>query len=40
MRTFKQWRRAAVCAALLFACAAHAAEPDFVPSADLLAAAR
>jgi len=40
MRTVKQWRRAAVCAALLFACAAHAAEPDFVPSADLLAAAK
>ena len=31
---------AAVCAALLFACAAHAAEPDFVPSAELLAAAK
>ena len=27
-------------AACLLACAAHAAEPDFVPSADLLAAAR
>src|SRR5215218_9672629 len=26
--------------ALLFACAAHAAEPDFVPSAELLAAAK
>ena len=25
---------------MLLACAAHAAEPDFVPSADLLAAAR
>jgi iron(III) transport system substrate-binding protein len=37
-----QWRRraAAVSAALLVACAAHAAEPDFVPSADLLAAAK
>ena len=37
-----QWRRggAAACAALLLACAAHAAEPDFVPSPELLAAAR
>ena len=43
MRAFiLQWRRggAAVSAAFFFACAAHAAEPDFVPSADLLAAAR
>ena len=41
MRPFiPRWRRAAVCAAFFFACAAHAAEPDFVPSADLLAAAR
>ena len=39
MRTFVQPWRAAV-AAVLFACTAHAAEPDFVPSADLLAAAR
>src|ERR1043165_4466492 len=30
----------AVCAALLFACAAHSAEPNFMPPADLLAAAR
>src|ERR1041385_5491677 len=28
------------CASILLACAAQAAEPDFVPSADLLAAAR
>src|SRR5437762_8203115 len=37
-----QWRRgvAAVCAAVFLACAAHAAEPDFVPSPDLLAAAK
>src|SRR5256884_3897032 len=37
-----QWRRgvAAVSAAVFLACAAHAAEPDFVPSAELLAAAR
>ena len=43
MRAFiLQTRRSgsAVCAALLFACVAHAAEPDFVPSADLLAAAQ
>jgi iron(III) transport system substrate-binding protein len=43
MKTFiPQWRRAgaAVAAALFFASAAHAAEPAFVPSADLLAAAR
>ncbi|MEA2929568.1 MAG: iron(III) transport system substrate-binding protein [Hyphomicrobiales bacterium] len=43
MRTsIRQWRRsgAAISAAFFFACAAHAAEPDFVPSADLLAAAR
>ena len=43
MRTLiLQWRRggAAVSAAFLLACAAHAAEPDFVPSADLLAAAK
>ncbi len=43
MRPFTlQWRRGstAVSAALLFACAAHAAEADFVPSAELLAAAR
>ena len=43
MRTFSlQWRRgaAAVSAALFLGCAAHAAEPDFVPSAELLAAAR
>jgi iron(III) transport system substrate-binding protein len=43
MRTrIPQWRRggAAVSAALFFACAAHAAEPEFVPSAELLAAAR
>jgi len=33
-------RSAAVTAAVLFACAAHAAEPLFVPPADLLAAAR
>ena len=39
MRTVMQGS-ATVCAAFLFACAAHAAEPDFVPSADLLAAAR
>jgi iron(III) transport system substrate-binding protein len=30
----------AASAALLFTCAAHATEPDFVPSADLLAAAK
>jgi iron(III) transport system substrate-binding protein len=37
-----QWRRggAAVCAAFFLASAAYAAEPDFVPSAGLLAAAR
>src|SRR5436190_18509119 len=43
MRAFMpQWRRgvAAVCAAVFLACAAHAAEPDFVPSPDLLAAAK
>jgi iron(III) transport system substrate-binding protein len=43
MRTFVlQWRRgcAVAAAAVLLACIAHAAEPDFVPSADLLAAAR
>src|ERR1041385_7786851 len=43
MRTFMaQWRRAAaaVCAALSLAAAAHAAEPAFVPSDELLAAAR
>jgi iron(III) transport system substrate-binding protein len=43
MRAFVlQLRRgsAAVSAAFLLACAAHAAEPDFVPLADLLAAAR
>src|SRR5258708_18075537 len=43
MRTFILRRRrggATIAAAFLFACAAHAAEPDFVPSADLLAAAR
>jgi iron(III) transport system substrate-binding protein len=43
MRTFiAPWRRsaAAVCAALLFAAAAHAAEPAFVPSDELLAAAK
>jgi iron(III) transport system substrate-binding protein len=43
MRTsIPQWRRggAAVCAAFFLACAAHAAEPDFVPSVELLAAAR
>src|SRR5882757_4476467 len=35
-----RWRRgAAVSAALFLACAAHAAEPDFVPAPDLLAAA-
>jgi iron(III) transport system substrate-binding protein len=33
-------RAAVVSAAVLFACAAQAAEPGFVPSADLLAAAR
>jgi iron(III) transport system substrate-binding protein len=42
MRTFiLQGRRAgATVSAFLVACAAHAAEPAFVPSADLLAAAR
>src|SRR5260370_24851987 len=43
MRTFILRRRrggATIAAAFFFACAAHAAEPDFVPSADLLAAAR
>src|SRR5437764_7604110 len=43
MRTFiAPWRRgaAAVCAALLFAAAAHAAEPAFAPSDELLAAAK
>jgi iron(III) transport system substrate-binding protein len=39
MRTFiPQWCLAG--AAVFFACAAHAAEPAFVPSAELLAAAR
>ena len=40
--SISQWRRsgAAVCAAFFLASAAHAAEPDFVPSAELLAAAR
>src|SRR5437763_3457453 len=42
MRTsVQQWRRgSAVCAAFLLVCTAHAAEPDFIPSADLLAAAK
>jgi len=43
MRTFILRRRrggATIAAAFLFACAAHAAEPDFVPSPDLLAAAK
>ena len=43
MRTFiLQWRRrgVAVSAAFFLACAAHAAEPDFAPSVDLLAAAK
>ena len=43
MRTFILRRRrggATIAAAFLFACAAHAAEPDFVPSADLLVAAK
>jgi len=43
MRTsIRRWLRlgAAACAAFLLACPAQAAEPDFVPSADLLAAAR
>ncbi|MEA2878887.1 MAG: iron(III) transport system substrate-binding protein [Hyphomicrobiales bacterium] len=43
MKTFvlRCCRRApAVSVALFFACAAYAAEPDFVPSADLLAAAK
>ena len=43
MRTFiLQWRRgvAAVTAAFFLACVAHAAEPEFVPSADLLVAAK
>jgi iron(III) transport system substrate-binding protein len=42
MKTFiLRWRcGAAVFAGLFLACAAHAAEPDFVPSPDLLAAAR
>jgi iron(III) transport system substrate-binding protein len=42
MRPFiPQWQRgAAALSALFFACAAHAAEPAFVPPADLLAAAR
>src|SRR4029077_12391706 len=43
MRTFiAPWRRSAgaVSAALLFAAAASLAEPDFVPPAELLAAAR
>jgi hypothetical protein len=42
-RTFiLEWRRGAapVSAAFFFACAAHAAAPDLVPSADLLAAAK
>ena len=39
MRTILR-RCATICAAFLFACTAHAAEPDFVPSADLLAAAK
>jgi iron(III) transport system substrate-binding protein len=34
------WRVPAICVALFFACAAHAAEPNFVPSAELLAAAK
>src|SRR5947208_9548620 len=35
------WRTgAAMSAAFLLACAAHAAEPDFMPSAELLAAAK
>ena len=35
------WRTgAAMSAAFLLACAAHAAEPDFVPPAELLAAAK
>lgn len=43
MRTFiPQWcrRGAAASAAFFLACAAHAAEPDYEPSAELLAAAR
>jgi iron(III) transport system substrate-binding protein len=42
IRTFVPRSRsgAAVAAALFLACAAHAAEPDFVPSPDLLAAAQ
>jgi iron(III) transport system substrate-binding protein len=42
MRAFTLgWRRSgAAGAALVFACAAHASEPDFVPSAELLAAAK
>ena len=35
-----RWRAAAISAAFFVACAAHAAEPDFVPSAELLAAAK
>ena len=43
MRSFVRPRRCAaavVSATILLACAAHAAEPDFVPSAELLAAAK
>jgi hypothetical protein len=43
MRAFLPgWRRlgAAVAAAFVLACAVRAAEPDFVPPADLLAAAK
>jgi len=36
----RRGRGATVCAAVVFVCAAHAAEPPFVPSSDLLAAAR
>ena len=35
-----RWSGSAVFFAFLLACAAHGAEPDFVPSADLLAAAK
>jgi len=39
--SIQQWRQGIViCAALVAACAARAAEPDYVPSAELLSAAK